>query len=762
MLPADIALTRVLINISGSVQGVGFRPFIFRLAQDHQLVGSISNTCNGVKIDVQGSREAIANFQNAIVEQKPERARISELACDQVPLGSATAFQIAPSESGSDKSLALLPDTAMCPACLKELFDPHNRRYQYPFLHCISCGPRFSLFLRMPFDRGNTTMTEFNMCADCRDEYDNPNNRRFYSQTNCCPKCGPQLQLVDAKGSEVTGKKDALNAAAQYLKDGKIVAMKNTGGYLLLVDAGNEEAVMRLRRKKRRGGKPFALLLPSLATVDSIAHASQNEKNILASPPAPIVLLRKKNAKDDIIAHSVAHESPYYGVMLPHNAMQYLLLHQLDRPLVATSGNIAGRPLCITEEEAFDALSSVADVFLIHNRKIKHRLDDSIVHVIADQPVIMRKARGYIPCAIPIPEFIKANPQQNLFAAGSHMKNSFAFMKQRQIYISQYIGDLDSVENCKAYDEEVSHWETLLGIDQMEGVGDRHPDYYSSHYLKKRTFASAMVQHHKAHVWAAVAEHKLSSPFLSLSWDGTGWGEDLTVWGGEAFITTMQGMKRFASLYPFPLPGGEKAVKQPRRSMLGLLHAMDESRFSSLHETFAKEELAILTVALKSKINTPNCSSMGRLFDGVSAILGLCMVSDYEGQAAILLESLAHKAEKNGKEYLLPIVKEKDLYLLDWRRMLKQILDDKMQGMPCEDIALAFHETLAKATVELAKLAGEEIVLLTGGVMQNKLLVERAVALLKAEGFKPYLHRDIPPNDGGIAIGQIIGRLVEG
>lgn len=765
MLQTDSSLSRVLITICGCVQGVGFRPFIYRLAHEHKLVGHISNTCNGVKIDVQGTKDAISKFQHDIVHQKPERATIAEFSVHQLPRCNYTSFQIATSESNSDKALALLPDTAMCKECLQELFDPKNRRYQYPFLHCISCGPRFSLFLSMPFDRVRTTMTEFCMCEDCKNEYTNPDNRRFFSQTNCCPKCGPQLQLVDAKGNVIAGKDDALDTAVHYLKQGKIVAMKNTGGYLLLVDASNEEAVQRLRLRKHRPNKPFAILMSNLAEVESIAHLTHIEEDILTSPAAPIVLLKKKT-QNHAVALSVSHASPYHGIMLSHNALQHLLLRHFAGPLVATSGNISGRPLCITELEAFDTLSSIADVFLIHNRQIKHRLDDSIVHVIAGQPVIMRKARGYIPCAISVPDALKSEDDETLFAAGSQMKNSFAFLKQGQIYMSQYIGDLDSMNNCKAYDWEVNNWEILLGIQNAKGVGDKHPDYYSSEYLERRDISFERIQHHQAHVWAAMADNKLSPPFCSIAWDGTGWGDDVTVWGGEAFLATEQEISRIASLYPFLLPGKDKAVREPKRAMLGLFNALFGDEIPSpydawLHQSFSKEKLAILSVALKKKINAQICSSVGRLFDGVSAILDFCTESDFEGQAALLLEMAAYRATNNKIAYAMPLIKENNLFLLNWGPMIKQILKDKVQGVPLEDIALAFHETLAQAIVELAKIAGKETVLLTGGVMQNKLLVEKAIYYLKAAGFKPYIHRDIPPNDGGIAVGQLIGSLYQ-
>lgn len=763
MSQTDSSPTRVLMTICGCVQGVGFRPFIYRLAHEHKLTGSISNTCTGVKIDVQGAKDAISAFQHDIIQKKPRGAAITEFFMHQAPLCHYTSFQITESESDSDKFLALLPDSAICIECLQELFDPKNRRYQYPFLHCISCGPRFSLFLRMPFDRGNTTMAEFNMCQDCKNEYEDPKNRRFYSQTNCCPNCGPKLQLLDTKGNEIAGEEAALEVAVQYLQEGKIVAMKNTGGYLLLADATNDEAVRRLRLKKKRPSKPFAILMSNLAEVEAIAHLDLIEKNILTSAAAPIVLLRKNEKKHDIVT-SVSCGSAYYGVMLAHNPLQHLLLRHFAKPLVATSGNLSNKPLCITEQEAFDALSPVADVFLIHNRKINHRLDDSIVHVIANQPVVIRKARGYIPCAIPIPEFLKEKTHPNLFAAGSQTKNSFAFLKQDRIYMSQHIGDLDSVDSCKAYDSEVNKWELLLELEKVKGVCDKHPDYYTSKYLEKRHLSSEAIQHHQAHVWAAMTDNKLAPPFFSISWDGTGWGDDMTVWGGEGFFVTENGISRITSLYPFALPGGEKAVREPRRSMLGLFYALLGNEIPSRYEklllkSFTKEEFSVLSAAMKKKVNTPICSSIGRLFDAVSALLDYCRISDFEGQAASLLEAAAYRATTHEIHYDMPVIKEKDLFLLDWRPMIKQILKDRIENRPPAEISIAFHSALARGIVELAKISGTKKILLTGGAMQNKLLVEKSVAYLKAQGFQVYLHRDIPPNDGGIAVGQLVGKL---
>ena len=734
---------RFLITICGRVQGVGFRPFIYRLALEHALVGTICNTSSGVEIDVQGFEQAINRFVAEIPLRKPEYACIETI--DRAPLSvcQVDSFRIIESRAQADTSLALLPDTAMCEACYKELSDPDNRRYRYPFLHCISCGPRFSLFEAMPFDRKHTTMREFSMCQHCQKEYDDPDDRRFYSQTNCCPVCGPKLELFDAEGKGLEG---GLEVAAQKLSEGHIVAVKNTGGYLLLVDATCEAAVEKLRKRKRRAAKPFALLMPSFESICEIAYVDEEEKKQLCSSAAPIVMVKKR--EQGSIADSVAAASPYWGVMLAHNALHYLLLEACDRPLVATSGNLSGGVLCIDEQEAFSSLSSIADFFLSHNRRIANRVDDSIVQVMNAQPVILRKARGYIPCAF--------SAEGRGFGAGAHMKNSFAFLHGAHLYMSQYIGDLDSAPVCDAYEKEVESWCHLLSTDIERVALDLHSEYYSSLYGQRRARQIERVQHHRAHVYAGALDNGLKAPFSALAWDGTGLGDDGTIWGAEGFVVDQTRAHRRASMFAFLLPGAEKAVREPRRSLLGMLYALYGKELSCPDNLFSSEEYRMLFQALEKKICTPVCSSMGRLFDGVSALLGLCSIADFEGHAPLLLEKHAYRAQGRLEPYQIPIVEEKGLFLLDWRPMINRIIEQKDSVCSCE-IALAFHEALALSMVELARCLGEKHVLLTGGVMQNRLLVERALERLQAAGFVPYIHRQIPPNDGGIAVGQLMG-----
>lgn len=762
MLQTGNSHQRVLIEIEGCVQGVGFRPFIYRLAKRYSLNGYIVNTSSGVKIDAEGDKQALDSFQNAIAMEKPKQSVIDLVRITPLPNGLTAPFQILPSENLKEKKLALLPDTALCSECIKELRDPLNRRYLYPFLHCISCGPRFSLFLQMPFDRAHTTMKAFPMCRLCQNEYDDPSNRRFHAQTNCCPECGPQIRLTDRFGVEVADASQAIQKTSEALREGKIVALKNTGGYLLLADATNGDAVEKLRIRKRRPAKPFALLMPDLLAAHRVAQIGALEEELLTSSPAPIVLLKRK--KNSQIAPFVSCQSPYYGIMLPHTPLQFLLVDAFQKPLVATSGNCSGQPICLSETEAYENLASIADLFLVHNRAIQHRLDDSIVQIVDNQSVVIRRARGLIPYAIDIPDSISHS--DTLFASGAHMKNSFAFSIRNRIYMSQFIGDLDSVESCNAYEREIESWKSLLGVEQFTGIKDLHPHYYSSHYLDSHNIPSKKVQHHRAHVWSGFIDCRLTTPFLSFSWDGTGLGEDGTIWGGESFLVSDGCMERFATLYPFPLPGGEKGVKEPKRALLGLFYTLfgleiPPSYAPFIESRFTFEERNHLLLACQKKVNAPLCHSIGRLFDGVSALLGLCDVSTFEGEGALCLESIAAESEKTPQYYLIDLVQEKSHYVLDWRPMILKICSDLVQGRSKVEIGLAFHEALAKAIVDLAKIGKCTDILLTGGVMQNRLLVESASTSLRHSGFNPHIPRHIPSNDGGIGVGQIIGTLYE-
>ena len=759
MLRTDDIL-RKSITVKGCVQGVGFRPFVFCLAHKMSLSGSVSNTTDGVKIEVQGTSSSIHSFLLALDLEKPQKATIDQLEVFDLDVKEESSFCIADSRVGSEKSLALLPDTAICSICLKELYDPNNRRYQYPFIHCMSCGPRFSLFESMPFDRKNTSMKDFQMCSCCQKEYDDSSNRRFFSQTICCANCGPKLSLIDKSSKVIAEDIDAIDKCADLLKMDKIIAMKNTGGFLLLADASNEKTLYHLRKVKKRKDKPFALLIPSFEYLNEIAEFCKASEEILHSPQAPIVLVKKKNNK--LISLSVAFSSPYLGVMLPHNALQHMLLDRFKAPLVATSGNISSNPICIDDQDAIRSLSGICDFFLTHTRRIVHRVDDSIVQIIDQKPLLLRRARGYVPSVLRTKASLSSNW---VFAAGSHMKNTFALGKDNQIFLSQHIGDLDTKKTCDYYEKEAQSWRDLMGVERFDAVCDSHPDYYSTRLIKNSVSNLKIVQHHRAHVYSGMLENNLSSPLLSLCWDGTGLGDDNTIWGGEAFISNEQGLERFASLNPFPCLGADTTVRKPKKTALALLlHIFDyklETRWMSWAEKhFSQNEIHLTTEALRKKINTFYCSSMGRLFDAIASLLDLCHEITFDAQGPLMLEGLAMDGKRSSIEYKIGLIKD-EILLLDYRDMILSIMRDISLGARREDIAFSFHKALADAIIALAKESNIKDVLLTGGVMQNRLLVEEAIRGLKLHGFTPHLQRSIPPSDAGLAVGQLYGHYLQ-
>ena len=737
--------------ISGRVQGVGFRPFVYRLAIEYHLVGTVCNVDRGVSIDAQGTIDQLDAFEKDVRQKKPARAEIIVIQVEEAPLTSMERFEITASKNSAEIELSLLPDTALCEECLQELCDPKNRRFRYPFLHCTHCGPRFSLIEKMPFDRANTTMVDFPMCPQCESEYSDPSNRRFHAQTNCCSVCGPHLTILDQNRRPIS--QDAVSAASALLQEGKIIALKNTGGFLLLVDATNESAIERLRALKQRPSKPFAVLVQDLLHAKKLCHVDQPAVTWLTHSGAPIVLLAKKEG----LAPSVAKISPYYGLMLAHTPLQYLILQNVQRPLVATSGNLSNEPLCIDDESAWSALSCIADAFVTHNRRIAHRLDDSLMQIIHNAPVLLRRARGFIPTALEIPESIASS--KPIFGAGGHMKNTFAFSSGRYIYISQHLGDLESISSQSAYEQEVQSWQALLHVRPECGAGDLHPDYFTQKYLQQQSFAKRFVPHHRAHVYAALLEHRVSGPFFSIAWDGTGFGEDGAIWGAEAFVMQNNRLTRFASLDPFRLPGSKAAVKEPRRALLGLMYALTGASMAPI-TAFSQEEFKILITALQRNVNAPLCSSMGRLFDGVSALLLNFQKSQYEGEAALALEALAMQETHAAPCYAFSLRQEKHL-IIEWKEVFRQMIEDRNKGVNLATIAHGFHRALADVILALAKRASCEKVLLTGGCMQNKMLSEMAIQQLKAAGFLPLWHREVPPNDGGLSAGQIVATLME-
>lgn len=727
------------------VQGVGFRPHVYRLAHALNLSGWVNNSARGVEMELEGDPGLIQQFLSLLEEGLPPHASLLSKEIKPIQTTGSTGFTILNSTSSGEIAPLILPDIAVCPECLKELFDPRNRRYRYPFINCTHCGPRFSIIQSLPYDRPNTTMSGFQQCPDCLREYENPEDRRFHAQPNACPRCGPQLSY-HASASAKPHAEDALLWAVESIMAGKILALKGLGGFQLVVDALNPKAVQRLRLKKQRGNKPFALMFPSSKSAASSVFIPASAMKLLESSEAPIVLLEKTDARFE----SSAPDSPYLGVFLPYTPLHHLLLHLLPIPLVVTSGNLADEPICIENDEAFARLGKVADSFLVHNRPIERPVDDSVVHLVGGELQILRRARGYAPLPIRVRQSLPPT-----LAVGGHLKSTIAIGKGNHIILSQHIGNLDTQESVRVYQSANSDFKNLYDLTPDILVQDRHPDYYSTHYAKEipDPVDRRSIQHHVAHVFSCMAEHALTPPVLGFSWDGTGYGDDGSIWGGESFHLVHNSHERVATIHPFRLPGGERAIQEPGRIAASL-------EYEALGLSGKSKSTRLLNDMIQKGIQSPVCSSMGRIFDGVSALLGLCQTADYEGEAAMLLEFEAKKSQTQAiYHYLLLSPTETGPLIFDWRPMIRQIHDEITTGISKPDIARTFHNTLVEFILETARRIDCDHVLLTGGCFQNSLLTELAIHKLTDQGFTPYTHKRIPPNDGGIAAGQAYSAL---
>ncbi|PSB59803.1 carbamoyltransferase HypF [Chroococcidiopsis cubana CCALA 043] len=782
----SILKQRLHVTIRGAVQGVGFRPFIYRLATELGLVGWVNNSAQGVLVDVEGTQAQLQNFLLLRIEQqKPPRSIIQSLESKFLaPIG-YQQFEIRTS-TGGEKSATILPDLATCSDCLREIFNKSDRRYGYPFTNCTNCGPRFSIIEALPYDRANTTMKQFQMCIHCQSEYENPLDRRFHAQPNACPECGPQLELWERDGNVLALHHQALIQAAASICQGKIVAIKGLGGFHLVVDARNEAAVQKLRRCKQREAKPLALMYPSLESIQVHCQVSELEASLLRSPQAPIVLLQRKLASH-AIAPSVAPGNPYLGVMLPYTPLHHLLMAELGFPIVATSGNLTDEPICIDEKEALQRLSSIAEVFLVHNRPIARPVDDSVVRVMMGREMVLRRARGYAPLSIqgtgswelgaeeqlptttPDSQLLtgaqQCAPSDSLLAVGAHLKNTIALCVKEQVFVSQHIGDLETVPAVNAFERASADFQLLYQTQPVAIACDLHPDYLSTQFARNSGMPAIPVQHHYAHVLSCMAENDLigmhdSQPVLGVAWDGSGYGLDGTIWGGEFLLVTKTSFERVAHLHTFRLPGGEKAIKEPRRVAIGLLYEIfGDEVFEMKHlvpvQAFCDRELGILQTMLQRNFNTPVTSSMGRLFDAIASIVGLRQQNQFEGQAAMELE-FAIAGFDLDECYSFEILATSSPAIVDWLPMVRGILVDINCGLPLGKISAKFHNTLVEIVVAVAKSVGEGKIILTGGCFSNKYLNERAIKRLQAENFYPYWHQRIPPNDGGIALGQIV------
>ncbi|MBZ0256399.1 carbamoyltransferase HypF [bacterium] len=761
---------RKRVQVKGAVQGVGFRPFIYRIANEEQVTGWVINDVSGCLIEVEGPSDSLKRFLSRMEQEAPPHARILMIETADADALGEREFVIKTSDGAGEKTALMLPDLALCDDCRRELFDPSDRRYRYPFINCTNCGPRFSIINGLPYDRANTTMERFVMCGACRAEYENPADRRFHAQPNACTHCGPQVAYWDEAGRETDLREDAIQQCICALREGRTVAVKGLGGFHLMVDARNEDAVQRLRARKRREQKPLAVMAPSLQSIQEFCFVSIEESELLRSCESPIVLLKKRETNH--LAPSLAPGNPCLGVMLPYTPLHALLLHDFAAPLVATSGNLTDEPICTDEREAVERLRGIADSFLIHNRPVTRYVDDSVVRVVAGRTMFLRRARGYAPLPVPCAESTKT-----VIALGAHLKNTVALNRNGQAFLSQHIGDLETPSAHEAFYEIAGTFQRVYELQPDEAACDLHPDYLSSRYAHGFNLPVTQVQHHYAHAAACMAEHGLDGPALALSWDGTGLGTDGTIWGGEYLLCDWSGFHRAAHLRTFPLPSGDAAVKEPRRAALGLLYELWGETAFEHHElacvqSFNENELRTLKQMLCKNLNCPRTSSLGRLFDGFSSLMGLRQSVSFEGQGAMELEwamgdlqtneAFSFEVQEQGPAAwmapdgaLLQGREPLPAYQINWGPMIEAALQHKRDGVSVAEIAARFHNTIIETALAVAQRVGVQPIVLTGGCFQNAYLSERVAQRLQQAGFTVYQHQQLPPNDGGLSYGQL-------
>jgi len=743
------------IEIRGIVQGVGFRPWVYRLAGEHGIGGWVRNDARGVTIEAFGSAASLDAFVSALQVSPPPAARIADFTCRAIEGRQTSTFAIVASAPSADRRVSIPADLATCPDCLREISDPGDRRYRYPFTNCTNCGPRFTIAADIPYDRPNTTMAPFRMCLACELEYSSPSDRRFHAQPNACAACGPRLWLAGPDGRELVSP-DPVTEAAQAIGRDSIVAVKGLGGFHLACDATSAAAVAELRSRKRRDEKPFAVMAANLAGAEAVAVLDADERRLLLSVERPIVLARRRASAS--LAPNVAPDNPLVGVMLPYTPLHHLLMAAAGRPLVMTSGNLSEEPLAYRNGEALDRLAGIADCFLMHDREIDTRCDDSVARVIAGAPVVVRRSRGYVPRGIAAPGYF-AEP---VLACGALLKNTFCLGVDGTAYLGPHIGDLENLETFEAYEHAIGRMERFLGVRPAVIAHDLHPDYLSTRYaLDRAEPVKVAVQHHHAHVCAAMAEHGMSGPVIGVAYDGTGLGTDGEAWGGEILVAEYTRFTRIATFRPIRLAGGDLAVRQVWRQALALLDdafAGDAplDRFALFSE-LPPRDLAVVRAMLAGEVNTVPAHGVGRYFDAIGALALGKTESRYEGQVA-LEWNLAADPDEDGR-YAFAVAGGRGPRELDLRPAIRALAGELMTGVSAAVVSARFHNTLAAATAELVAIArrrfGNLPAVLTGGVFQNALLVERVIREAGA-GVRVVRHALVPPGDGGLALGQAV------
>ena len=741
------------ISVKGIVQGVGFRPFIYNLAQEYGLKGTVSNSEAGVVIHVDGHTKSINSFISDIRTKAPPISKIIKINSKPCNPTGEKGFNIISSSKLKAVATLISPDVAACPDCLNEMFNTMDRRYRYPFINCTNCGPRYTIIDSIPYDRRYTSMRHFQMCPTCQEEYEDPTNRRFHAQPNACWECGPKVMLYKDRQNRIKTN-DPISESIELLKNGNILAIKGLGGFHLAVDAQNEAAIQKLRKRKGREEKPLALMLKNIKKVKTICVVSDAEKSTLQSYSCPIVLLKRREV--EMLAPSVAPGNDRYGVMLPYTPLHHLLMENHFQALVMTSANFSEEPICIENQEAFDRLTEIADYFLIHDRDIYLRSDDSIVIQLANESRIIRRSRGYTPQPI----LVKSDGP-NILGVGAELKNTVCLLKNEQAFLSQHIGDLENLEAFEFFKLSIKHLQKLFESDPALIVHDNHPQYLSTQWAQSQKEKPTLgVQHHHAHMASVMAEHQLVDPVIGIIMDGTGYGTDETIWGGEILIGDFNNFRRFGYFEPLPLPGGDSAIKSPWRIAISYLYSTFKEQLPDLHFIDRHNVKPIIEI-LEKNINSPLTSSCGRLFDAIAALSGGIQNIKYEAQAAIEFMQKFESFAVRPFSYILD--KEQDHWKILIQPIIRSVVRAIQNGSPIEKISSRFHKTLIHIFHEIALEARNEsginTVVLSGGVFQNQILFENLIPVLVSSGFQVYTHSSVPTNDGGIALGQVmIGR----
>lgn len=748
---------RIQVQVSGVVQGVGFRPFVYGLASRLKLTGYVRNEPEGVTLEIEGLPGAVDEFLTDLSTSPPPLARIQELSCREVrPLGDVT-FVILHSDQGGDRSVLIAPDTATCKDCLREMRDPVNRRYRYPFINCTNCGPRYTIIRDVPYDRARTTMSTFTMCEACQSEYTEPADRRFHAEPTCCPVCGPRVWLADASGAPAACA-DPIGETIRRLRSGEIMAIKGLGGFHLACDAGNAAAVDRLRARKHRDLKPFALMVRNMAAVEQLCGVTRVEERILKGNERPIVLLKKRAGHG--LAESVAPRNPYFGVMLPYTPLHELVLEGDFPALVMTSGNISDEPIAFRNEDAFSRLRDIADAFLVHDRDIHIRTDDSVVRVIAGRERFLRRSRGYAPFPVRLPVDTRACP---ILATGPELSATLCLTRNDQAFLSHHIGDLENLSAYESFLQAIEHMKSILDVEPAVVACDLHPDYATTRFARGCGRPLVQVQHHHAHVAAVLTEAGRTDKVIGASFDGIGWGDDGTAWGGEFLVCDLADYRRAGHLAVVPQPGGDVSAKRPvRMGYVYLREAFgaDADRIAGeLLPDFSEEERSITAAMIEQEFNCPLTSSMGRLFDAASALLGICSVNAYHAQAPVELEAQAWFVPDETEYYEAGISRTPGgAMAISGADIINAMVRDFRSGTPPDVCAARFHNAIARATLEMCTLirknSGLGSVVLSGGVFANAFLSERTKSILEEADFEVLMNFCVPAGDGGISLGQ--------